>query len=164
MPKSIAQKIKLAALFDKQGKYKKSDQITSDLIRMAQMYPSFDVNKHPTIRQVPYKELEPEFENADEARLDKMQRFSPPDSYQLESEVEEVATVGLSLEGQLSELNGDETTSHTGGITYIDPGPTTKAPGMDESANDGSLVNFTWEETYQKNVDEGKSYINLIPR
>jgi hypothetical protein len=162
MPKSIAQKIKLAALFDKQGKYKKSDRITSDLVRMAQYYTRFDVNKHDHVFQVPYDDLESEFENADEARLDKMQRLTPPDSYQLESEVEEVATVGLSLEGQLSELNGEA--SFTGGITYIDPGPTTKAPGMDESANDGSLDNFTWEETYQKNVDDGKGYLNLIPR
>jgi len=35
---------------------------------------------------------------------------------------------------------------------------------MDESANDGSLDNFTWEETYQKNVDDGNGHLNLIPR
>jgi hypothetical protein len=161
MPKSISQKIKLAALFDKQGKFKKSDRITSDLVRMAQYYTRFDVNKHDSVSKVPYEDLEPEFEDADEARLDKMQRFTPPDSYQLESEVEEVATVGLSLEGQLSELNGE--TSFTGGITYIDPGPTTKAPGMDESANDGSLSNFSWE-IHEQNVADGKGHLNLIPR
>ncbi len=161
MPKSISQKIKLAALFDKQGKYEKSDRITLQLVKLAQLYPSLNVNKHDHVFQTPYDELEDEFENADEARLDKMQRLTPPDSYQSESEVEEELTVGLSLEGQLSELNG---TSNKSGITYIDPGPTTKAPGMDESANDGSLDNFTFESTYQKNVDDGKGYLNTIPR
>jgi hypothetical protein len=35
---------------------------------------------------------------------------------------------------------------------------------MDESANNGSLENFTFEMTYEQNVADGKGYLNRIPR
>ena len=150
----VASRIKLAYNLDKAGLYKASDNIFSELLKMAQITPQFSVTKHDYVGKVPYSDLEDEFENADRARLDKQDRFRSPDYYD-DGESDEPDEQNTE-----AKLHGPSGT----GIAYIDPGPTTKAPGMDESANDGSLDNFTWEETYQKNVDDGNGHLNLIPR
>jgi hypothetical protein len=150
----VASRIKLAHNLDKIGLYKASDNIFSELLRMAQITPSFSVTKHDYVGKVPYGDLEDEFEDADNARLDKQDRFRSPDYYD-DGESDEPDEQNTE-----AKLHGPSGT----GIAYVDPGPTTKSVGMDESANDGSLDNFTFENTYEQNVADGKGYLNRIPR
>ena len=44
------------------------------------------------------------------------------------------------------------------GPAYIDPGNLASSPSMA-----GDTLSFTWEETYQKNVDEGNAWKNRLP-
>ena len=150
----VASRIKLAYNLDKAGLYKASDNIFSELLKMAQITPQFSVTKHDYVGKVPYGDLEDEFEEADHARLDKQDRFRSPDYYD-DGESDEPDEQNTE-----AKLHGPSGT----GIAYVDPGPSTKSVGMDESANDGSLDNFTFENTYEQNVADGKGYLNRIPR
>lgn len=150
----VASRIKLAHNLDKIGLYKASDNIFSELLKIAQIIPDFTSTKHDIVGKVPYADLEEEFENADRARLDKQDRFRSPDYYD-DGESDEPDEQNTE-----AKLHGPSGT----GIAYVDPGPSTKSAGMDESANDGSLDNFTYENTYEQNVADGKGYLNRIPR
>ena len=152
--KFVASRIKLAHKLDMAGLYRASDNVFSELLKYAQITPQFSVTKHDYVGKVPFSELEDEFEEADHARLDKQDRFRSPDYYD-DGESDEPDEQNTE-----AKLHGPTGT----GIAYIDPGPTTKSVGMDESAHDGSLDNFTFENTYEQNVADGKGYLNRIPR
>ena len=150
----VASRVKLAHKLDEAGLYRASDKVFSELLKYAQITPQFSVTKHDYVGKVPYDELEDEFENADRARLDKQDRFRSPDYYD-DGESDEPDEQNTE-----AKLHGPSGT----GIAYVDPGPTTKSTGMDESAHNGSLENFTFENTYEQNVADGKGYLNRIPR
>lgn len=152
--KFVASRIKLAHKLDMAGLYRASDNVFFELLKYAQITPFFSTTKNDYVAKVPYKELEGEFENADRARLDKQDRFRSPDYYD-DGESDE-----YDEQNTEARLHGPSGT----GIAYVDPGPTTKSTGMDQSANDGTLDNFKFENTYEQNVADGKAYLNRIPR
>ena len=121
----VARKLKLAHQLDRAGFYKESDSVFSDLLKVAQITPQFSVTKHDYVGKIPYSDLEDEFEDADHARLDKQDRFRSPDYYD-DGESDEPDEQNTE-----AKLHGPSGT----GIAYVDPGPTTKSVGMDESAH-----------------------------
>jgi hypothetical protein len=64
---------------------------------------------------------------------------------------------GQSIEGQ---LHGPD---NVPGPAYIDPGNPASSPSMAISNGEDLTDKFSWEETYEKNVDEGNAWKNRIP-
>ena len=49
------------------------------------------------------------------------------------------------------------------GPAYVDPGNPASSPSMAISNGEDLNDKFSWEETYEKNVDDGNAWKNRIP-
>lgn len=142
--KNLRNSIKTAYALDRQGSYKASDFIFE---KIAQYYVEQSITKNPNVYLVEFEESEEEFKEGDKWRQTKKPNKIPKDYYDLGGEAD-----GQNIEGL---LNGPD---NVPGPAYIDPGNPASSPSMS-----GGPDNFTWELTYQQNVDDGNSWKNRIP-
>lgn len=136
--------IKIASKLDTQGNYKLSDKL---YVKVAQYYPEQSLTKVPTVQYVEYDEIEDEFLENEKNYRKKKPNLIPKQYFDLGGEKD-----GANIEGL---LHGPDSVP---GPAYIDPGNLASSPSMA-----GDVDHFTWELTYQKNVDEGHSWKNRIP-
>lgn len=136
--------IKIANNLDAIGKYDTSDKL---FIKISQYYVEKSLTKVPAVQYVEYDELDDEFRENEINYRKKKPNLVVKQYYDLGGEND-----GLNLEGL---LNGPDSVP---GPAYIDPGNLASSPSMA-----GDVDCFTWEETYQKNKDEGNSWKNRIP-
>lgn len=136
--------IKIANKLDEIGKYDSSDKL---FIKISQYYVEQSLTKVPAVQYVEYDELEDEFRENEKNYRKKKPNLVVKQYFDLGGESD-----GLNLEGL---LNGPDSVP---GPAYIDPGNLASSPSMA-----GDVDCFTWEETYQKNKDEGNSWKNRIP-
>jgi len=146
---SIQVLIKLCSRLDKTGHYSKADLLFE---RIAQYYPQQSVTQSPNVSLVPYEEIEEETKQNDFWRQKINPRKIPKEYFDLGGEAD-----GQSIEGQ---LHGPD---NVPGPAYIDPGNPASSPSMAIHSGEDLCDKFSWEETYEKNVDEGNAWKNRIP-
>lgn len=139
--------LRIASDLDKTGNFVESDDL---FIKISQYYPQQSLTKVPMVQYVEYDELEDEFINNEENYRKKKPNLVVKQYFDLTSEDDQED--GMSLEAL---LNGPDSVP---GPAYIDPGNLASSPSMA-----GDTTCFTFEETYQKNVDEGNGWKNRIP-
>ena len=142
--RSLRNSIRLASLLDSKGGFKTSDVVFQ---KIAQYYVEQSITKNPNVYLVEFDEMEDEFKEGDEWRQTKKPNKVPKDYYDLGGEAD-----GQNIEGQ---LHGPD---NVPGPAYIDPGNPASSPSMS-----GGPDHFTWELTYQQNVDDGNAWKNRIP-
>jgi hypothetical protein len=101
---------------------------------------------------VPYEDIEEETKQNDFWRQKINPRKIPKEYFDLGGEAD-----GQSIEGQ---LHGPD---NVPGPAYIDPGNPASSPSMAISNGEDLTDKFSWEETYEKNVDDGNAWKNRIP-
>lgn len=146
-PKTLRKLIKVARNFDLSGNYKASDSI---FIKLSQYYPEQSLTKVPMVQYVEFDDdsvLDSEMRDNEENYRKKKPNLVVKQYFDLGGEAD-----GQNIEGL---LNGPDSVP---GPAYIDPGNLASSPSMA-----GDVDCFTYEETYQKNVDEGNSWKNRIP-
>jgi len=146
---SIQTLIKLCSRLDKTGHYSKADLLFE---KIAQYYPQQSVTQSPNVSLVPYKDIEEETKQNDFWRQKINPRKIPKEYFDLGGEAD-----GQSIEGQ---LHGPD---NVPGPAYIDPGNPASSPSMAIHSGEDLCDKFSWEETYEKNVDEGNAWKNRIP-
>jgi hypothetical protein len=146
---SIQAIIKLCSRLGKTGHYSKSDLLFG---KIAQYYPQQSVTQSPNVSLVPYEEIEEETKQNDFWRQKINPRKIPKEYFDLGGEAD-----GQSIEGQ---LHGPD---NVPGPAYIDPGNPASSPSMAVHSGEDLCDKFSWEETYEKNVDEGNAWKNRIP-
>lgn len=142
--KILHKTLRIAAVLDSKGNFKSSDLIFE---KIAQYYVEQSVTKNPSIYLVEFDEMEDEFKEGDEWRQTKKPNKIPKEYYDLGGEAD-----GQNIEGL---LHGPD---NVPGPAYIDPGNLASSPSMA-----GDVDSFTFEATYQKNVDDGNGWKNRIP-
>ena len=142
--KNLRSSIKIAKALDKQGSFKASDLLFE---KLAQYYVEQSVTKNPQVYLVEFDEMEDEFKEGDEWRQTKKPNKLPKEYFDLGGEAD-----GQNIEGL---LHGPD---NVPGPAYIDPGNLSSSPSMA-----GDVDSFTFEATYQKNVDDGNAWKNRIP-
>lgn len=147
--KSIYKIIKICSTLDRRGKYLISDNL---LEKVAQYYPQQSVTQSPNVSLVPYDELEEEYKQNDYWRQKINPRKVPKEYRDLGGEAD-----GANIEGQ---LHGPD---NVPGPAYVDPGNPVSSPSMAVHSGEDLDDKFSWDETYQKNVDEGNIWKNRIP-
>jgi hypothetical protein len=100
----------------------------------------------------PYEDIEEETKQNDFWRQKINPRKIPKEYFDLGGEAD-----GQSIEGQ---LHGPD---NVPGPAYIDPGNPASSPSMAISNGEDLNDKFSWEETYDKNVDDGNAWKNRIP-
>ena len=145
---SIQTLIKLCSRLDKTGHYSKADLLFE---RIAQYYPQQSVTQSPNVSLVPYEDIEEETKQNDFWRQKINPRKIPKEYFDLGGEAD-----GQSIEGQ---LHGPD---NVPGPAYIDPGNPASSPSMAVHSGEDLCDKFSWEETYEKNVDEGNAWKNRI--
>ena len=146
---SIQTLIKLCSRLDKTGHYSKADLLFE---KIAQYYPQQSVTQSPNVSLVPFEEIEEETKQNDFWRQKINPRKLPKEYFDLGGEAD-----GQSIEGQ---LHGPDSVP---GPAYIDPGNPQSSPSMAIHSGEDLCDKFSWEETYEKNVDEGNAWKNRIP-
>jgi hypothetical protein len=146
---SIQTLIKLCSRLDKTGHYSKADLLFE---KIAQYYPQQSVTQSPNVSLVPYEDIEEETKQNDFWRQKINPRKIPKEYFDLGGEAD-----GQSIEGQ---LHGPD---NVPGPAYIDPGNPASSPSMAVHSGEDLCDKFSWEETYEKNVDEGNAWKNRIP-
>jgi hypothetical protein len=141
--------IKVCSKLDKTGHYSKADILFE---KIAQYYPQQSVTQSPNVSLVPYDEIEEETKQNDFWRQKINPRKIPKEYFDLGGEAD-----GQSIEGQ---LHGPD---NVPGPAYIDPGNPASSPSMAVHSGEDLCDKFSWEETYEKNVDEGNAWKNRIP-
>lgn len=136
--------IKIASKLDSMGNYKLSDSL---FVKVAQYYPEQSLTKIPTVQYVEYDEVEDEYLENEKNYRKKKPNLIPKQYFDLGGEAD-----GQNIEGL---LNGPDSVP---GPAYIDPGNLASSPSMA-----GDVDHFTWEETYERNVEEGNGWKNRIP-
>jgi hypothetical protein len=142
--------IKIANALDDYDMPNEADVLTSVMSRVSQYVPKtwdIDPNEHYNNFVVPYKELEPEFEENDDLRQ-KQPRYRSPDYLNI------VGDEDINMEGL---LHGNDSVP---GPAYVDPGNIASSPSMAM----GDLKDFTWENTYEADDNSTNRWKNLIPR
>jgi hypothetical protein len=147
--KSIQKIIKICSTLDRRGEYLISDNL---LKKVAQYYPQQSVTQSPNVSLVPYDELEEEYKQNDYWRQKINPRKVPKEYRDLGGEAD-----GANIEGQ---LHGPD---NVPGPAYVDPGNPVSSPSMAVHSGEDLDDKFSWDETYQKNVDEGNIWKNRIP-
>lgn len=147
MPSSLSKLLKIAKKLDDLGYYKSSDNL---FIKISQYYPQQSVTKVPSVQYIEYDELEDEFKNNQENYYKKKPNLVVKQYFDLTDEDDQVD--GMNIEAL---LHGPGDVS---GPAYIDPGNLASSPSMA-----GDVDMFTYEETYQKNKEEGNGWKNRIP-
>ena len=142
--KNLRSSIKIAKALDKQGSFKASDLLFE---KLAQYYVEQSVTKNPEVYLVEFDEMEDEFKEGDKWRQTKKPNKIPKEYFDLGGEAD-----GQNIEGL---LHGPD---NVPGPAYIDPGNLSSSPSMA-----GDVDSFTFEATYQKNVDDGNAWKNRIP-
>ena len=142
--KNLRSSIKIAKALDKQGSFKASDLLFE---KLAQYYVEQSVTKNPQVYLVEFDEMEDEFKEGDEWRQTKKPNKIPKEYFDLGGDAD-----GQNIEGL---LHGPD---NVPGPAYIDPGNLSSSPSMA-----GDVDSFTFEATYQKNVDDGNAWKNRIP-
>jgi hypothetical protein len=142
--KNLRSSIKIAKTLDKQGSFKASDLLFE---KLAQYYVEQSVTKNPEVYLVEFDEMEDEFKEGDKWRQTKKPNKIPKEYFDLGGEAD-----GQNIEGL---LHGPD---NVPGPAYIDPGNLSSSPSMA-----GDVDSFTFEATYQKNVDDGNAWKNRIP-
>ncbi len=149
MKKEFIILFKICKTLDSVGKYAQSDKIFN---KFAQYYPQQSVTKLPYVHYVEYYEIEDEYKENDFFR----QKIKPNrlvrDYFDLGGEAD-----GPNIEGM---LHGPDSVP---GPAYIDPGNPASSPSMAVHSGQDLCDKFSWEETYQKNVDEGNGWKNRLP-
>lgn len=147
MNKQLLNLIKIAGNLDTNGDYKNSDSL---FVKISQYYIEQSLTKVPNVHYVEFDELDDEIYENQKNYYTKKPNLVVKQYFDLtdEDDVEE----GKNLEAL---LHGPDDVS---GPAYTDPGNLSSSPSMT-----GDLKSFTYKETYQKNVDEGKSYLNRLP-
>ena len=148
--KSIQTIIKICSTLDRKGEYIKSDNLFE---KIAQYYPQQSVTQSPNVSLVPYEEIEEETKQNDYWRQKINPRKIPKEYRDLGGEAD-----GQNIEGQ---LHGPD---NVPGPAYVDPGNPASSPSMAIQSGDDLCDKFSWEETYQKNVDEGTSSFFRLTR
>jgi hypothetical protein len=146
---SIQTLMKLCSRLDKIGHYSKADLLFE---KIAQYYPQQSVTQSPNVSLVPFEEIEEETKQNDFWRQKINPRKLPKEYFDLGGEAD-----GQSIEGQ---LHGPDSVP---GPAYIDPGNPQSSPSMAIHSGEDLCDKFSWEETYEKNVDEGNAWKNRIP-
>ena len=146
---SIQTLMKLCSRLDKIGHYSKADLLFE---KIAQYYPQQSVTQSPNVSLVPFEEIEEETKQNDFWRQKINPRKLPKEYFDLGGEAD-----GQSIEGQ---LHGPDSVP---GPAYIDPGNPQSSPSMAIHSGEDLHDKFSWEETYEKNVDEGNAWKNRIP-
>lgn len=146
---SIQTLIKLCSRLDKTGHYSESDLLFE---KIAQYYPQQSVTQSPNVSLVPFEEIEEETKQNDFWRQKINPRKLPKEYFDLGGEAD-----GQNIEGQ---LHGPDSVP---GPAYIDPGNPQSSPSMAVHSGEDLNDRFSWEETYDKNVDEGNAWKNRIP-
>jgi hypothetical protein len=139
--------LRIASDLDKTGHFEESDRL---FVKISQYYPQQSLTKVPMVQYVEYDELEDEFINNEENYRKKKPNLVVKQYFDLTSEDDQED--GMNLEAL---LNGPDSVP---GPAYIDPGNLASSPSMA-----GDSTSFTFEENYQKNVDEGNAWKNRIP-
>ncbi len=142
--RNLRRSIRIAKALDAQGSFKASDKVFE---KLAQYYVEQSITKNPQVYLVEFDEMEDEFEEGDIWRQTKKPNKIPKEYYDLGGEAD-----GQNLEGL---LNGPD---NVPGPAYVDPGNLASSPSMA-----GDVDSFTFEATYQKNVDDGNAWKNRIP-
>jgi hypothetical protein len=147
MPSKFEILLILADKLDDLGFYKSSDNL---FVKIAQYYPQQSLTKVPVVHYVEFDELEDEFKDNQINYYKKKPNWVVKEYLDLTSEddVEE----GMNLEAL---LHGPDSVP---GPAYVDPGNLASSPSMA-----GDVDFFTWEETYEKNKEEGHGWKNRIP-
>jgi hypothetical protein len=101
---------------------------------------------------VEYEEIEDEYKENDFWRQRVNPRKIPKEYRDLGGEAD-----GQNIEGL---LHGPD---NVPGPAYVDPGNPASSPSMAIHSGDDLCDKFSWEETYQKNVDEGNGWKNRLP-
>jgi hypothetical protein len=146
---SIQTIIKICSKLDKKGYYSKADNLFE---KVAQYYPQQSITQSPNVSLVPYEDIEEETKQNDFWRQKINPRKIPKEYFDLGGEAD-----GQSIEGQ---LHGPD---NVPGPAYIDPGNPASSPSMAISNGEDLTDKFSWEETYEKNVDDGNAWKNRIP-
>ena len=146
-PKLLNSFLRVAKQLDNIGQYEISDKLS---IKIAQYYPEQSLTKVPVVHYVEFDELAEEFKDNQINYYKKKPNLVVKEYYDLTGEDD--CEDGMSIEAL---LNGPDSTP---GPAYIDPGNLASSPSMA-----GDVDSFTYEETYQKNVDEGHGWKNRIP-
>ena len=120
--------------------------------KIAQYYPQQSVTQSPNVSLVPYEEIEEETKQNDYWRQKINPRKIPKEYFDLGGEAD-----GPNIEGL---LHGPD---NVPGPAYIDPGNPASSPSMAIHSGEDLCDKFSWEETYEKNVDEGNAWKNRIP-
>lgn len=147
MSSKIAKLLHLADKLDDLGFYKTSDSL---FVKISQYYPQQSLTKVPTVHYVEYDELEDEFKDNQVNYYKKKPNLVVKQYFDLTDEDD--TEDGMNIEAL---LNGPDSVP---GPAYIDPGNLASSPSMA-----GDVDCFTWEETYQKNKEEGNGWKNRIP-
>jgi hypothetical protein len=146
---SIQTIIRICSKLDKKGHYSKADNLFE---KIAQYYPQQSVTQSPNVSLVPFEEIEEETKQNDFWRQKINPRKLPKEYFDLGGEAD-----GQNIEGQ---LHGPD---NVPGPAYIDPGNPQSSPSMAIHSGEDLCDKFSWEETYEKNVDEGNAWKNRIP-
>ena len=148
MPNKISSQInnliKKAKILDSIGKYKESDAL---FVKLSQYYVEQSVTKVPSVQYFEMDEIADEYEENEKNYRTKKPNLRVPEYMDL--------GVGEDEENMEGKLHGPDSVP---GPAYIDPGNLASSPSMA-----GDVDCFTWEETYEKNVDEGNGWKNRIP-
>lgn len=145
--KNLIKIIKKAENLDKSGEFKKSDDI---FIKLSQYYVEQSVTKVPSVQYVKYEDLEDEYKENQIYYYKNKPNLVVKQYFDLTNEDDKKD--GMNIEAL---LHGPDSVP---GPAYIDPGNLASSPSMA-----GDVSSFTWEETYQKNKDEGHGWKNRIP-
>jgi len=149
MNKQFSILLKVCSNLDQLGRVTASDKLFN---KFAQYYPQQSVTKVPNVHYVEYDEIEDEYKENDFWRQRINPRKIPKEYRDLGGEAD-----GQNIEGL---LHGPD---NVPGPAYVDPGNPASSPSMAVRSGDDLGDKFSWEETYQKNVDEGNGWKNRLP-
>jgi len=149
MNKQFSILLKVCSNLDQSGLVTASDKLFN---KFAQYYPQQSVTKVPNVHYVEYDEIEDEYKENDFWRQRINPRKIPKEYRDLGGEAD-----GQNIEGL---LHGPD---NVPGPAYVDPGNPASSPSMAVHSGDDLGDKFSWEETYQKNVDEGNGWKNRLP-
>lgn len=136
--------IKKANRFDSSGNFKKADRL---FIKLSQYYVEQSITKVPSVQYFEMDDIDDEYKENEFNYRTKKPNLRVPEYHDL--------GVGKDEENLEGKLHGPDSVP---GPAYVDPGNLASSPSMA-----GDVDCFTWEETYEKNVEEGNGWKNRIP-
>ena len=148
MPQKISSEIefliKKAKILDSLGKFKESDNL---FVKISQYYPEQSLTKNPSVQYFEMDDIADEYEENEKNYRTKKPNLRVPEYHSF--------NIGEDEENLEGKLNGPDSVP---GPAYVDPGNLASSPSMA-----GDVDCFTWEETYEKNVEDGNGWKNRIP-